>query len=414
MTDAALRALEREARARPADLAAGWAYAIGLERAGERRALWLELCRLARADDARAVAAVDGWLPGLGGTTPRAPSLRAPKVARVALIEHEAFEDHWIQGAWSAGDRNILVSAGAELLFFDVEAEVLRRRQRDVFFVQAHGDDALVVTQDRTVFVRSLASDDATAGAGLAGEGLVTSCASWGDRLVVVRGDGQMQALDAGASLGRVLWREPVQLEGVHGLSDSLVFGDEEVEVVVRDLATGRERWRLELRPAAEQLCWWEADAHGLLVHEWTTAGARTLATRVDGEVAWSVDQERALRCHALTPDLFVVAEGGDRLVGRARLDGRALWSFGPVGVDERRVVARRADATLYVAAVERGAVRLVALDLATGRAGCEGRARLPSFALEGSVDALIVHGSGVDVVVGTPSSAAAVVRFAD
>ncbi len=65
MTDEALRAAQREARARPDDRAAREAYLRALERAGRgpesRRAFWSELCRRARAGDATADDTLERW-----------------------------------------------------------------------------------------------------------------------------------------------------------------------------------------------------------------------------------------------------------------------------------------------------------------------------------------------------------------
>ena len=54
MADDDLRALERRVAASPDDKAARWAYLAGLERAGERRKAYLELCKLARAGEVAA------------------------------------------------------------------------------------------------------------------------------------------------------------------------------------------------------------------------------------------------------------------------------------------------------------------------------------------------------------------------
>src|SRR5688500_4461930 len=66
MSDERLRALERAARERPDDLAAGWAFAGELERSGDRLRAHRELARLARQGDAPAIARVLAWSPFSG------------------------------------------------------------------------------------------------------------------------------------------------------------------------------------------------------------------------------------------------------------------------------------------------------------------------------------------------------------
>ncbi len=419
MTDAALRALEREARARPSDLVAGWTYAVGLERAGERRALWLELCRLARAGDARAVAAVDGWLPGLGGTTPRAPELRAPRVARVALIADEALESQAVW--WSRGSPTgaLLVLAGSTLLALDPLGEgVLWRRER-VAWCSPWADDALVVSEDRTAVVRSASTGQADLGAGLVAHGPVhaVGARSWGDRLVLHQ-DERLQLFDVGAAFGQLLWRRPVATDGAQVHAD-LVLGwaneGPEFDLVALDLTTGERRWTLPVRPNPGPQFHWNADEQGLIVCD--RIGREPLVSALDlatGAVVWSGPYEHGGGCVALGPRACVFEVDG-QLVARARADGRPLWTAPTSDPDDLGSRWLDLHDRMFEASLSGAELRLVGLSLDDGARLVDVRTRLPGCSSDDShVVAMLAHAFGVDVVMQTTGDRLVVVRFAD
>lgn len=412
MSDVALRALEREARARPHDLAAGWAYAVGLERTGERRALWLELCRLARAGEPRAVAAVDGWLPGLGGTSPGVVGLRAPKVARVALIEDEAFERDVVGLARSSPGGAALVLVGDELLAVDPAREEVRWRQQGVAALEAYGDDALVVARDRSALVRSAEVEDVSVGAGLVGPGTVIVASGWADRLLVRQAKGRLGAFEVGAPFGRVLWQVD-EHASPRVVGRQVLLCDDRLEVLsCRDLSDGHVRWRRALGDADDLHRWWDADMDGAVVHEWSAGrGARTTSLDLaNGREVWSVSSSRAARCQALRSDVVVVEED-DRLVAWSRADGRLSWSA-PLQVGEPYAAAER-DGLLHVAYVHDGVLHLLTIETRSGAPIGNARVRLPAAAADGSADLAVIHAQGIDVLVGTPSPLLVLVRFA-
>jgi hypothetical protein len=150
MADEALRALEREARARPDDRAATLAYVRALERTRDRPGLRLSLCTLARAGDALADDALARWA-ATGSPEPAATSVdltraratvvktkrRAPATPvavtqEIALCvagrELVAFDLTWRREAWAHPATECLIAAwGDDVVHLDDRGQVVVR-----------------------------------------------------------------------------------------------------------------------------------------------------------------------------------------------------------------------------------------------------------------------------------------------
>lgn len=234
VSDEALRALARAARAREGDLEAGWAYARALERAGDRRGLFLELCRLARAGDPRADAALQGGVAGPGGG-PAAPIVDLA-LARAQVVR--VVEAPTLTGAvelLAARGERVLARAGDAVVVVDLTAGEVRGGFPCGGLVALRGDDVLHTSRDR----RALVLRD------LQGEVLARVDLPWPaghlavgrDRALVggvAERGGALLALDVGADVGRVLWATRPE----HRASRLLVAGGRGLRVT-----TG---WRLE------------------------------------------------------------------------------------------------------------------------------------------------------------------------
>lgn len=116
--DELLRKLERAARSRPDDLAAGREYALALQQAGDFTGAWSVWCRLARARDAQAWAALED-LPSSLRSDPRAVAKRTLKaVVRSSAVSHDSLvlPGHGVldQGSlstrWSLGNASVMAS----------------------------------------------------------------------------------------------------------------------------------------------------------------------------------------------------------------------------------------------------------------------------------------------------------------
>jgi hypothetical protein len=416
MSDEALRALEREARARPDDRAAAWACARGLERAGERRALWLELCRMARAGDDDASRAVDGWVPGLGGTTPPAlASLRAPKVERVSLVRDEALRDDPLLGVVRSADGRVLLRVGQTLLTFDPVTERIEWRQQDVAALCPCGDDALVVTRERSAFVRRGDRSDVVA-AGLVGDGAVEDALTWGDRAIVHRADDSTQVFDLGDGFGRLLWQASrVTCLAVTQDCVFLLESDDCSTVDARDLDTGAQRWRRELRLEPEAPFLWRSDPRGAITSE--RLHGVSMLTHLDartGATVWSVSLRRpAESVLALTADVVAVLHGYEHLCLWSRRDGRVLWTT-TIYPSATGSVGAADDDALYVATLIGERLDLTVYELKTGATRATVSARLPGLSGGlGVIDPLSRRSGGLDAVV-TSGDRAWLVRFAD
>lgn len=235
MSDETLRALERAARAHEGDHEAGWAFARALERTGDRRSTFLELCRRARAGDARADAALARW--GAPGAT--LDGAEAPTAAfDLRRARARAVADPALAGTTrlvAAQGDVVAVRAAAGLVVVDVAAGATHALADDA--PATRGDDLVQVVDDgRALVVRSLD------GAALGRIDLpwpVGLLAVGGDRALVSPLDAPpgrhpLLALDLGADLGRVLWAA----EAEHRPARLLVAGRRGVRIT-----TG---WRVE------------------------------------------------------------------------------------------------------------------------------------------------------------------------
>jgi hypothetical protein len=117
VSDEALRALAREARARPDDADALRAHVRALERAGGgRRELHLALCMLARAGDAEGARRVARWSgPGSSGEEPPLPDLTR---ARSRVVQVQGLRGGQALGVWEG---RAFVATARELLAIDLE-----------------------------------------------------------------------------------------------------------------------------------------------------------------------------------------------------------------------------------------------------------------------------------------------------
>jgi hypothetical protein len=370
---------------------------------------------MSRAGDDDASRAVDAWVPGLGGTTPPVlASLRAPKVERVSLVRDPAFENDRAQEVVSAPDGSVLALAGQTLVAVDSKTEVVNWRQERVAALLHCGDDTLILTRERSGFLRRAGGVELVAGAGLIGQGVVDSAVLWGDRMVVrsfVSPGELLQAFDIGDAFGRLLWQQEVR-DVVQSVAGNVALIVRDVDSEARDLESGRALWD---RTAAENgelpYVWWDHDRAGVLFHTWLERGART--TSIDprtGLEHWSVAHERTVGSVALTPSLFVAEREEQHLEAYARDDGRLVWSSALPPSDSVVAYATGGDA-LYVASTVGQALRLLVLDLESGAVRTTVAPRLPA---EGTVCAVWVREMTVEVLLANRRDQVAIVRFAD
>ncbi|MCO5168662.1 MAG: hypothetical protein M9894_20160 [Planctomycetes bacterium] len=206
MSDETLRGLERAARAREDDLEAGWVYARALERAGDRRSTFFELCRLGRAGDARAAVALSRWgEPGAALGAPALPRALDLRRARARAVTDPALAG--VAGLLGARGEAVVARAPGAVVVVDIAAGACARLPAERAALR--GDDLVHAAEDGGALVLS-ALDGAALGRvdlpwtlGLLAVGRDRALVSPRDP-----GPGRhpLVALDLGAAPGRVLW----------------------------------------------------------------------------------------------------------------------------------------------------------------------------------------------------------------
>jgi hypothetical protein len=176
VSDEDLRALERKAGASPDDRRARHAFVAALERAGERRRAFLELCKLVRAGDENAEVRVHGWTPSPGlrdaGSVDRCPLRQRPGTVRRGPFEVALPRRHF-PPMLPAGQRGGMGR----------QARVIAASDRSVFLLSARryaeserlvrlDTDALAVTWQREL-MPSIAAGVGQAPVGLVGDDLL-------------------------------------------------------------------------------------------------------------------------------------------------------------------------------------------------------------------------------------------------
>lgn len=427
MPDESLRALERASRARPDDVAAGWAYARALERAGERRALFAELCRLDRLGDAAASAAIDAWhAPG--------PGLRAPRVHPAAFRDLALAATGTLEDVErTRGGRLALRFDDGSLVVVDPGESVPVSREHDVVHLGRRGDDLLHVMASRAVTrdgdVGRVIND-------LALETPVTRAVARGDRVLVAAESGTLASIDLASDQNA--WSHPGWQQPLAAAGPTSLWGDTSMELrlFARDLGDGHELWTRNLGSLlATNPLWWRLDRDGLVVQEAVSetpvldvgrgeAGWSARWTELDprtGEARWSVEGEPAFA--ALLTSSALVLFGPTSVTALARHDGSTRWTT--KGVEAQCVGA--AEDVVYVVEVavseetswgsldadgrDVRKLTLSALELTTGAARFRHAVELP---LEAEVrQAVLSVGPGcVDAIVVMDDRPAQVIRF--
>jgi hypothetical protein len=218
LSDEELRSLERAARERPFDVEAAWLLARALERDGRRRALHLELARLARQGDAEARGRIAAWpvRPSLRSSLqPRAA--RPAALAKVSRMQKLEATSPMVAGVLATSRHLVVVHRVRGLTVLGLRDLEQRFSLRDVDgcreqVVALRGDDVVHAT-GAGLALRDAESGDVLATAEL--PGAPTHLSIEGDRAVVAvaseSGEARLIGLDAGASFGRVLWSAPVE-----------------------------------------------------------------------------------------------------------------------------------------------------------------------------------------------------------
>ncbi len=407
MIDAELRGLERRARERPDDRAAGWALAHGLERAGERRRQFLELCRLARLGDGEAHAATIGRTPW--------PTLRGPGgtkrshrcgVRRVGRVGDVVLPRRWDITA-AASDEVVLISGPEGVVALDVVTleERWRIDGRRALVKGLSGEEVLtaedgrvrlrglrdgaILAESETSAPRSLAIDgDLALGHGALGDDGGPATGSQGIRVVSLR-----------EPFGAEVRRFDVGVASATGLVVAgQVYVRDGRSVEAWDPRTGELHWRSALRARSawtrrEAGTLLAADRRGVVVAfdasdgpvEIDSLAPETLREldAATGETRWSL--EGRLRQYesdlALGVDLCVLTldrrGGPTQIVAIDRSDGTTRWER-PLAESDHGAsgIARGtlqdlvlADGLAYLAVFwqQVGRVDLHAFDLATG-----------------------------------------------
>jgi hypothetical protein len=214
MSDEDLRSLERTAREKPRDAAAGWAYATALERAGRRTEMFSELSRLGRLGDDAAALRLERWAPEArtgGSAGGRASSRRGPSAVRGAWRAEWAISHHReppVQVVAASDEIGVLIGGletpavgfsfaeGARLWDSTVPARLGRRL----------GDDLVVATKTHLALI------DARTGQVLGETAFPSeSLACSGDRILAASRE-ELVCFEGGGSFGRMAWRR--RLEG--------------------------------------------------------------------------------------------------------------------------------------------------------------------------------------------------------
>jgi hypothetical protein len=218
LSDEELRSLERAARERPFDTEAAWLLARALERDGRRRALHLELARLARQGEAEARGRIASWVvrPSLRSSLqPRAA--RPAALAKVSRMQKLETTSPMVAGVLATSRHLVVVHRVRGFTVLGLRDLEQRFSLQDVDgcreqVVALRGDD-VVHAVGAGLALRDAETGDVLATVAL--PGAPTHLSIEGDRAVVAvaseSGEARLIGLDAGASFGRELWSAPVE-----------------------------------------------------------------------------------------------------------------------------------------------------------------------------------------------------------
>ncbi|MBX3469765.1 MAG: PQQ-binding-like beta-propeller repeat protein [Planctomycetes bacterium] len=377
MSDDDLRRLERAALAAPDDPEARLALAQALRRAGEEERAVFEVWRAARLGHpvARALLA--------GGPT---PLVTPPRVAEVAAGE-DGSSLGWPQAAHG---RWLLVMSHEETVLLSLDTRSVTWRVPAEFALLQPGLDGacFVVTHEEGALVRR----DGATGEPLARAplppGRLTFLDLAEDRLVVAIEDALI-GLDAGAALGREVWRrsvepaarppEPLASSRRQALAADpgvvvVSWGDGRDRLEALDLETGEARWSAVTTDDADELF---VDPHGALLL-WRSGRARHLDLGT-GAARWeskfSGRRPVTEQLPALTRERVVLkhhAADGAGLQGHVialdRATGRLAWKRPIPDEVEEYVCLVAAGETVYLVGEAETQFRLAALAAADGR----------------------------------------------
>ncbi len=197
--DEAIREARRAALRAPDDADATAGYLDAFARGHDRRALFLEICHLARSGLAEATARRDAWVlwsehGGSGSRAPAPPSEPPLRVARIAVGR---------EGALRAATGSILIATNTEGRIVGIDPATLevawRRELHGAALIGLRGDDPVLLQRRSSARSDQSARETLVVLDGATGDercrrlldlgapgSRVGGLAGWGDRLVVV------------------------------------------------------------------------------------------------------------------------------------------------------------------------------------------------------------------------------------
>ncbi len=355
MIDDELRSLERAARERPSDSAAGWALITALRRAEDWAGALGEVSRLARSGDEEARAQVLGA---------RKPLRRDPTETVRRMVDSGYVVSHPV----ATRNRLFVSHHGRELVALDAET---LQASWDVEASRSHrchlwslGEHVVVgiAGEKATLSVRDAARGRIEVEANLPP---VTSLMGDGDRVVGTDREGRLLGLSAGTGFGNQLWRRDGEREWLQDVvGGRMLIHPEHDDLLVHDTSTGECVWTLRESLGEGEGAERVKDYHCtggdfdslLLVAQSPLTRTRRVVV-VDAKEgclrashSWETDAE-ALTIARLGRDAFVFSQPDgetETLIGANRTNGKALWSA-PLAANDFLELAI-ADDVLYVA----------------------------------------------------------------
>jgi outer membrane protein assembly factor BamB len=345
--DDRLRALERRARD---DEAAGWEHLRALARVLDRRALWCEVARLARAGAPAAAQALARWTPL--GELPLGPPEppRGPWRTTRVVLEGAWLEPVSLVGATGdllLGHRGVGQGWGRLAALEPTSAAVAPRWVVDTGgLVLWRGDDLLHATT-RSRRGASIVARDARTGQVVQAFEVterVGHIALAHDRGVLRLGDPQtgvtrLRAFDAGADLGRTLWDDDLAPDArVHVGGGVCLVADDEA-LVARDLETGAVRWQKRAADLGVDLARGrrlDVDPAGVFLHgappDDETSSVALVLDPATGERRWARHEDLVLGVEP-GPGLVVSTAPSGRVLALDRASGAVRWEADVAGV---------------------------------------------------------------------------------
>jgi hypothetical protein len=369
VSDEELRALERAARSRPGDVAAGWAYARALANAGRARERMFELARLARLGEDAAQAELER----------RASTIEPMRTAgRV-----RTFELPYVRSGVGVGvtERSLVFIIDDEIVAIDPKTFerkwAVSRHDSIERTVWMRGEDVLRDIDDELV----LHDGENGEVIGRARLPRPPRCLiALGDRAAAVvrseEGGESVLGIEVGERFGSILWRRDVATTAT---PLAFTFAGE----IVVEHGHALETWGADdgaLRaalflPLADERFVARGDGRGVAL----TTSARDHPDQIEyqdlpaPQHRWVLGNE-AIDDHALAQDavVFVESRSAARLVALDRTNGSVRWRvpipWADVG-DRLMITAARDSVYVLVTAMERdgASVGVVGFDLANG-----------------------------------------------